>query len=156
MRKCIPIPAGGDNAGLIDMAIMTEEFYSERHLDDVGDCARSLANLVGRYVGAGQPIAEAILEEEWSAASRVFLRRMLPSATSPRPTRPKLCRERTEAQARAFKVACWPLLSIYDAKEVETVDVLTVAIVGLCMALGAAGLIVAVCGAIYLAIKGLF
>ena len=32
-------------------------------------------------------------------------------------------------------------------------DVVTVAIVGLCMALGAAGLIVAVCGAIYLAIK---
>jgi hypothetical protein len=35
-------------------------------------------------------------------------------------------------------------------------DVVTVAIVGLCMALGAAGLIVAVSGAIYLAIKGLF
>jgi hypothetical protein len=87
----------------------------ERHLDDVGDCARSLANLVGRYVGAGQPIAEAILEEEWSAASRVLLHRMLPSATSPRPTRPKLCRERTKAQACAFKVACWPRLSIYDA-----------------------------------------
>ena len=32
-------------------------------------------------------------------------------------------------------------------------DVVTVAIVGLCMALAAAGLIVAVCGAIYLAIK---
>ena len=28
LRKCIPIPAGGDNAGLIDMAIMAEEFYS--------------------------------------------------------------------------------------------------------------------------------
>ena len=28
LRKCIPVPAGGDNAGLIDMAIMTEEFYS--------------------------------------------------------------------------------------------------------------------------------
>ena len=87
----------------------------ERYPDDVRDRARSLANLVGRYVGAGQPIAEAILEEEWSAASRVLLHRMLPSATSPRPTRPKLCRERTEAQAHAFKVACWPRLSIYDA-----------------------------------------
>src|SRR6266404_8903970 len=45
----------------------------ERYPDDVRDRARSLANLVGRYVGAGQPIAEAILEEEWSAASRVLL-----------------------------------------------------------------------------------
>jgi hypothetical protein len=35
-------------------------------------------------------------------------------------------------------------------------DVVTVAIVGLCMALAAAGLIVAVCGVIYLAIKGVF
>jgi hypothetical protein len=35
----------------------------------------------------------------------------------------------------------------------ETMDVVTVAIVGLSMALGGAGLIVAVCGAIYLAIK---
>jgi alkylation response protein AidB-like acyl-CoA dehydrogenase len=28
LRKCIPAAAGGDNAGLIDMAIMAEEFYS--------------------------------------------------------------------------------------------------------------------------------
>jgi nitroalkane oxidase len=28
LRKCIPIPAGGENAGLVDMAIMAEEFYS--------------------------------------------------------------------------------------------------------------------------------
>src|SRR6476620_7207470 len=28
LRKCIPVLAGGDNAGLIDMAIMAEEFYS--------------------------------------------------------------------------------------------------------------------------------
>src|SRR5258708_8798291 len=28
LRKCIPVPAGGDNAGLIDIAIMAEEFYS--------------------------------------------------------------------------------------------------------------------------------
>jgi nitroalkane oxidase len=28
LRKCIPQPAGGDNAGLIDTAIMAEEFYS--------------------------------------------------------------------------------------------------------------------------------
>jgi nitroalkane oxidase len=28
LRRCIPAPAGGDNAGLIDMAIMAEEFYS--------------------------------------------------------------------------------------------------------------------------------
>ena len=28
LRKCIPQPAGGENAGLIDMAIMVEEFYS--------------------------------------------------------------------------------------------------------------------------------
>jgi nitroalkane oxidase len=28
LRKCIPAPAGGDGAGLIDMAILAEEFYS--------------------------------------------------------------------------------------------------------------------------------
>jgi nitroalkane oxidase len=28
LRKCIPAPAGGENAGLVDMAIMSEEFYS--------------------------------------------------------------------------------------------------------------------------------
>jgi butyryl-CoA dehydrogenase len=28
LRKCIPAPAGGDNAGLLDMAILAEEFYS--------------------------------------------------------------------------------------------------------------------------------
>jgi len=28
LRKCIPFPAGGENQGLIDMAIMAEEFYS--------------------------------------------------------------------------------------------------------------------------------
>jgi len=28
LRKCIPQPAGGENAGLIDVAIMAEEFYS--------------------------------------------------------------------------------------------------------------------------------
>jgi alkylation response protein AidB-like acyl-CoA dehydrogenase len=28
LRKCIPAPAGGDNAGLVDLAILSEEFYS--------------------------------------------------------------------------------------------------------------------------------
>jgi alkylation response protein AidB-like acyl-CoA dehydrogenase len=28
LRKCIPAPAGGENAGLIDLAILAEEFYS--------------------------------------------------------------------------------------------------------------------------------
>ena len=28
LRKCIPQPAGGENACLIDTAIMAEEFYS--------------------------------------------------------------------------------------------------------------------------------
>src|SRR5499427_7440343 len=28
LRRCIPAPAGGDNTGLIDMAILAEEFYS--------------------------------------------------------------------------------------------------------------------------------
>src|SRR6266581_4284079 len=28
LRKCIPAPAGGDGNGLVDMAIMAEEFYS--------------------------------------------------------------------------------------------------------------------------------
>src|SRR5258707_1705374 len=30
LRKCIPAPAGGDNAGLIDMAILAEEFFSPK------------------------------------------------------------------------------------------------------------------------------
>ncbi|HJY89678.1 MAG TPA: acyl-CoA dehydrogenase family protein, partial [Candidatus Acidoferrum sp.] len=28
LRKCIPAPAGGENTGLVDMAILAEEFYS--------------------------------------------------------------------------------------------------------------------------------
>lgn len=28
LRKCIPAPAGGDGNGLVDMAILAEEFYS--------------------------------------------------------------------------------------------------------------------------------
>src|SRR5246127_1988523 len=28
LRKCIPAPAGGDNAGLIDLAILAEELFS--------------------------------------------------------------------------------------------------------------------------------
>src|ERR1700758_901410 len=28
LRKCIPAPAGGDNAGLVDMVLLAEEFYS--------------------------------------------------------------------------------------------------------------------------------
>lgn len=28
LRKCIPVPAGGENTGLLDMAIMAEELYS--------------------------------------------------------------------------------------------------------------------------------
>src|ERR1700752_479557 len=28
LRKCIPAPAGGENNGLVDMAILAEEFYS--------------------------------------------------------------------------------------------------------------------------------
>jgi nitroalkane oxidase len=28
LRKCIPAPAGGDGGGLVDMAILAEEFYS--------------------------------------------------------------------------------------------------------------------------------
>ncbi len=28
LRKCIPAPAGGENEGLVDMAIMAEEFYA--------------------------------------------------------------------------------------------------------------------------------
>ena len=28
LRKCIPAPAGGENAGLVDLAILAEEFYS--------------------------------------------------------------------------------------------------------------------------------
>jgi butyryl-CoA dehydrogenase len=28
LRKCIPAPAGGDNAGLVDLALLAEEFYS--------------------------------------------------------------------------------------------------------------------------------
>src|SRR6202162_6025005 len=39
LRKCIPIPAGGENAGLLDMAIMAGEFYRVKDrctLENVG------------------------------------------------------------------------------------------------------------------------
>ena len=28
LRKCIPVPAGGEGGGLVDMAVLAEEFYS--------------------------------------------------------------------------------------------------------------------------------
>src|SRR6516165_3148769 len=28
LRKCLPVSAGGDSSGLLEMAIMAEEFYS--------------------------------------------------------------------------------------------------------------------------------
>ena len=98
-------PAGGDNTGLIDMAIMAEEFYSVN--------ASVTLTMLGTELGL-LPILLGDTSEQASRLLKPFLKKngaplagfcWLPSATSPRPTRPKLCRERTEAQARAFKVA---------------------------------------------------
>ena len=78
LRKCIPASAGGDNAGLIDMAIMGRgalQRKCQRHLDDAGDCARSVADLARGHAGASWSPAQAILEEYWSAVGRLLLDR---------------------------------------------------------------------------------
>src|ERR1700728_3746125 len=53
LRKCIPAPAGGDNAGMVDMAILAEEFHSVKAQSMV-----TIAELVlglGRQLLGGQP-----------------------------------------------------------------------------------------------------
>ncbi len=75
LRKCIPIPAGGENAGLVDMAIMAEEFYSVNAsvtLTMLGNGSRSFADFAWRYTGAVWPAARAVLKEERRAAGRVL------------------------------------------------------------------------------------
>ena len=72
LRKCIPVPAGGDNAGLIDMAIMAEEFYSVN--------ASITLTMLGTVLGllpillAGTPEKagrfEAVLEESGAPLAR--------------------------------------------------------------------------------------
>ena len=78
LRKCIPASAGGDNAGLIDMAIMGRgalQRKCQRHLDDAGDCARSVADLARGHAGAGWSTAQTVLDEAWSAIGGVLLHR---------------------------------------------------------------------------------
>src|SRR3981081_239930 len=78
LRKCIPQPAGGENAGLIDMAIMAEEFYSVNAsvtLTMLGTVLGLFADLAGRHAGAVWPAACSVLEEEWNAVGRLLLQR---------------------------------------------------------------------------------
>jgi len=78
LRKCIPASAGGDNAGLIDMAIMVEELYSVN--------ASVTLTMLGTVLGllpillAGTPeqagrLAQTVLDEAWSAIGGVLLHR---------------------------------------------------------------------------------
>src|ERR1700704_6754478 len=64
LRKCIPVPAGGEGNGLVDMAIMAEEFYSVNAsvtLTMLGTVLGLFADLAGRHAGAVWPAACSVL-----------------------------------------------------------------------------------------------
>jgi butyryl-CoA dehydrogenase len=65
LRKCIPQPAGGENAGLIDMAIMAEEFDSVN--------ASVTLTMLGTVLGL-LPILTAGTPEQCSRLLAPFLR----------------------------------------------------------------------------------
>ena len=78
LRKCIPAPAGGDNAGLIDMAILAEEFYSvnaERDAHDAWHRARSVADLLGGTPDQCKRLLAPFLKSKRRATCRVLLQR---------------------------------------------------------------------------------
>ncbi len=62
LRKCIPASAGGENTGLIDMAILAEEFYS---VNPSG--SGSLADPARRFAGPVWATVGSVPEEEWRA-----------------------------------------------------------------------------------------
>jgi nitroalkane oxidase len=66
LRKCIPAPAGGENQGLIDMAIMAEEFYSVN--------ASVTLTMLGTVLGV-LPILLGGTPEQCSRLLKPFLRK---------------------------------------------------------------------------------
>ncbi|MGY4299619.1 alkylation response protein AidB-like acyl-CoA dehydrogenase [Bradyrhizobium sp. i1.4.4] len=76
LRKCIPAPAGGDNAGLIDMAILAEEFYAVNPsvtLTMLGTVLGLLPILLGGTRGAMRPPACTVPEDERRSACGLLL-----------------------------------------------------------------------------------
>ena len=65
-RKCIPAPAGGENAGLIDMAIIAEEFYSVN--------ASVTLTMLGTVLGL-LPISLGGTPEQWGRLLGPFLKK---------------------------------------------------------------------------------
>ena len=66
LRKCIPAPAGGENAGMIDMAILAEEFYSVNAgitLTLLGTVLGLLPILIGGTPEQCQSVSGAIFEK---------------------------------------------------------------------------------------------
>src|SRR5580704_4746410 len=61
LRKCIPQPAGGENAGLIDTAIMAEEFYSVN--------ASVTLTMLGTVLGLLPILLGARVERRWPASA---------------------------------------------------------------------------------------
>ena len=89
LRKCIPAPAGGDNAGLIDMAILAEEFYSVN--------PSVTLTMLGTILGL-LPICSAALRTSASGCSGRFwrqsVRRLPASVPANRAVAPMLLRLR--------------------------------------------------------------
>jgi hypothetical protein len=83
LRKCIPQPAGGENAGLIDMAIMAEEFYSVN--------ASVTLTMLGTVLGL-LPILLGGTPEQRSRMLAPFLKKSREAAPTPLLRRPaKAC-----------------------------------------------------------------
>lgn len=77
LRKCIPAPAGGEGAGLVDMAIMAEELYSVNAsvtLTMLGTVLGILPILLGGTPDQ-RPAAGAVLKEEWRTVGRILFQR---------------------------------------------------------------------------------
>src|SRR5215469_46932 len=66
LRKCIPASAGGENAGLIDMAVMAEEFYSVN--------ASVTLTMLGTFLGL-LPIALGGTPEQVGRLLKPFLKK---------------------------------------------------------------------------------
>ena len=78
LRKCIPAPAGGDNAGLMDMAILAEEFYSVNPsvtLTMLGTVLGLLPILLGGTPDQCKRLLVPFLKDKRRAACRVLLQR---------------------------------------------------------------------------------
>jgi alkylation response protein AidB-like acyl-CoA dehydrogenase len=94
-RKCIPAPAGGENAGLIDMAIIAEEFYSVN--------ANVTLTMLGTVLGL-LPISLGGTPEQWGRLLGPFLKKsgaplagFAPASQAAAPT--PLLRRRARASA---------------------------------------------------------